>query len=608
MVKIRTIATAIFNCCCLILAAYMTIKQIGTYLRNEDESVISFEEVKETSSEDFATYTICLLMDNGAGMYKHDELIYSKRQNIDEFGLGTSNNFLELDGNKLILTNMSDRKGTGRQWSFYGKDNPLYGNWETNFFYDELYNPSRCDFGEIESMPTKVDVEGFVNCTAEREVVKTYDQHIQLPGQGSLMAFKRGDKVYAVDYYQYHDILMGSSTLYKFEHKCFEGEYMTCKMVPIKYTLEDVLNIDFDKNTEELSSFLLSHDIEYINGSKKKWFTELYRNIESNHSLSLDMKDRKESRNFLDAEVKAFPEENTRLLQNPLIKVYQDPTRKCYSPDLSQKLQKRKERITLNLEIMSETFNLGYGGPFVTAFLDIHVHPQGQFVRTIGKEIATYIIEDFFVDCLEMGMGYFGGTCHGSSLTFDFSRLTLLKSRHDAEISCDKNLRNEDVRIVETLLNHTGIRCIPMYWKSMLENQLNYSECTNESQYKMISELTANFASYEKLRSNFDPPCMEMMIVTNVNKEPGRSRRFYGIQEDWLGNIPEEMLYLDIAINHFSEQYQAIINTKVFTVESCWAGIGGFVGIFVGVSLMQVPDIIMETINLMMKLKEKVRK
>ena len=69
MVKIRTIATAIFNCCCLILAAYMTIKQIGTYLRNEDESVISFEEVKETSSEDFATYTICLLMDNGAGMY-----------------------------------------------------------------------------------------------------------------------------------------------------------------------------------------------------------------------------------------------------------------------------------------------------------------------------------------------------------------------------------------------------------------------------------------------------------------------------------------------------------------------------------------------------------
>ena len=182
------------------------------------------------------------------------------------------------------------------------------------------------------------------------------------------------------------------------------------------------------------------------------------------------------------------------------------------------------------------------------------------------------------------------------------------KSRHDAEISCDKNLRDEDTRIIETLLNHTGIRCIPIYWKSLVKNQLNYSECTNESQYKMISELTAKFASYERLRSNFDPPCMEMMIVTNVNKEPGRPRRFYDIQEDRWELYAEEMLYLDIAINHFSEQYQAIINTKVFTVESCWAGIGGFVGIFIGVSLMQVPAIITEIINLMMKLKEKVLK
>ena len=605
MVKIRTIATAIFNCCCLILAAYMTIKQIGTYLRNEDESVISFEEVKETSSEDFATYTICLLMDNGAGMYKHDELIYSKRHKIDEFGLGTSNNFLELDGNKLIVQNMSNRKGTGRQWSFYSEDDPLYGNWETNFYYDQLYNPSRCDLGEIEYMPRKVDVESFVNCQAEKKVVKTYDQHIH-GSRGSLIAFKRDEKVYAVDYYQYHDILMGSSTLFKFDHICFEGEFLMCKMVPIKYSLEDVLNIDFDKNTEELSLFLLSHDIEYMNGSKKSWFTELYRKIESNHSLSLEMKE-KESRNFFDAKAKAIPEDYTRLSLNPLIKVYQDPTRKCYSPGLNQTLQKKKERITLNIDKMSQMFELSYGGPFVTAFLEIHIHPQGQFVRTIGKEIATYIMEDFFVDCLEMGMGYFGGTaCHGSSISFDFSHLTLLKSRHDAEISCDKNLRDEDTRIIETLLNHTGIRCIPIYWKSLVKNQLNYSECTNESQYKMISELTAKFASYERLRSNFDPPCMEMMIVTNVNKEPGRPRRFYDIQEDRWELYAEEMLYLDIAINHFSEQYQAIINTKVFTVESCWAGIGGFFGIFIGVSLMQVPEIIMEIINLMMKLKEKV--
>ena len=50
--------------------------------------------------------------------------------------------------------------------------------------------------------------------------------------------------------------------------------------------------------------------------------------------------------------------------------------------------------------------------------------------------------------------------------------------------------------------------------------------------------------------------------------------------------------YLDIQFRHVNDEYQNITNTKAFTTESCWSGIGGFIGIFVGVSLMQIPQIL----------------
>ena len=44
------------------------------------------------------------------------------------------------------------------------------------------------------------------------------------------------------------------------------------------------------------------------------------------------------------------------------------------------------------------------------------------------------------------------------------------------------------------------------------------------------------------------------------------------------------------------DNFQNIVNQRGFTVENCWAGIGGFVGIFVGMSLMQVPELIIDFI------------
>ena len=209
---------------------------------------------------------------------------------------------------------------------------------------------------------------------------------------------------------------------------------------------------------------------------------------------------------------------------------------------------------------------------------------------------------------IEFVSGHFGLPCYGSSLSFDLSQVTLLKSRHDAKSPCNQNTLDEDIQILETVMNQTGIGCIPIYWKSIIGNKLNYQECTTDLQYRMIAETTGDFVSFERVRSSLNPPCTEMIIITNVEKAPGRKRQRYSFSFDpqypWL-NV-HEIMYLDINVRHVSDRYQAISNLRGFTGESCWAGIGGFVGIFVGVSLMQIPEILVEMVNLVKNLKSRI--
>ena len=53
--------------------------------------------------------------------------------------------------------------------------------------------------------------------------------------------------------------------------------------------------------------------------------------------------------------------------------------------------------------------------------------------------------------------------------------------------------------------------------------------------------------------------------------------------------------YLDLEFTiKTGGKYQVIENARAFSVENCWSGIGGFVGIFVGLSLMAVPDLLQD--------------
>ena len=55
--------------------------------------------------------------------------------------------------------------------------------------------------------------------------------------------------------------------------------------------------------------------------------------------------------------------------------------------------------------------------------------------------------------------------------------------------------------------------------------------------------------------------------------------------------------YLDLTFRFIDRNYEEIINERDFGFESLWSTVGGFVGIFVGTSLSQVPSFIAFVIN-----------
>ena len=58
-----------------------------------------------------------------------------------------------------------------------------------------------------------------------------------------------------------------------------------------------------------------------------------------------------------------------------------------------------------------------------------------------------------------------------------------------------------------------------------------------------------------------------------------------------------------IQIKYAESTYQEIENVREFSFETFFAGIGGFVGIFLGYSMLQIPDLLGNAHLILQKLK-----
>ena len=100
----------------------------------------------------------------------------------------------------------------------------------------------------------------------------------------------------------------------------------------------------------------------------------------------------------------------------------------------------------------------------------------------------------------------------------------------------------------------------------------------------------------DDVRRQFNPPCDELIIDSNNQKSKGRK-----VEEKCLTKRTASGMrvvssktahYLDFNMRQVNNRYQMITNNREFSLENCLSGIGGFIGMFVGLSLRQIPGVL----------------
>jgi len=153
---------------------------------------------------------------------------------------------------------------------------------------------------------------------------------------------------------------------------------------------------------------------------------------------------------------------------------------------------------------------------------------------------------------------------------FRISHATVLRKRPDSNVPCDNELYDDDEKLKQEIIKR--VQCIPLYWNgSISKERVGFlPECEYSNEHDQLSNL---IEKYKAIMSSYQPPCASLSVLTTHEK-----RR------------PEHQNYTVVKFEYKDRFYQEIENTKEFSFESFWSAVEGFVGIFIGYSLQQLPD------------------
>ena len=271
--------------------------------------------------------------------------------------------------------------------------------------------------------------------------------------------------------------------------------------------------------------------------------------------------------------------DNENGISSPLFISFQNHQQICYS-----RLSEYKPRVHQVVDML--TFNATKLSKLLE--MKIFIHYPNQLLRNFDKKfIATPI-------------GYFTNQGPNAPNEFKYklfiSQISVIRKRFDSSMPCDPMLLNDDQRLRKVIMENVG--CIPSYWSSLSNKDAASSlpSCNTSSQLNDLFEYQCNcfetcrFRKQSSINGNafemYDPPCTDMSVNVMIQATEGTKKSAEG------ATIELNFIYMP-------DTYQETINTRDMTFESFFSGVGGFVGIFVGYSLLSLIDVFIAFLNWM---------
>ena len=260
----------------------------------------------------------------------------------------------------------------------------------------------------------------------------------------------------------------------------------------------------------------------------------------------------------------------TKQQENMLYISYQDSYRVCVT---------RKNVSKLGIDHMFDAFTIPLqflGTPDLS--LEIYVHQFGGLISQLARGHTLKITPAMTNRTIELSNSLKDTNSSVSiSNEIRFKAIEILHKRQDADTPCNEHNHDNDREYKKAIVEKVG--CIPSFWKSLMDNIKEMPPCTKTSEFQNIANLLPGVGNNKNIKNGtklYTQPCYDMAVSVTTT-----SRHEYTI-------FDEVEPHLSCIFYFEADRFKEIVNYQAFTLGDLWSQIGGFVGIFLGYSCLQV--------------------
>ena len=228
---------------------------------------------------------------------------------------------------------------------------------------------------------------------------------------------------------------------------------------------------------------------------------------------------------------------------------YQIPDTICFARDstYTSKLIRIEDSLIFDRRLMES-------GVYANTEIQVFIHYPGQLIRSLAIPSFISSFRDYQYEKL---------------LTFKISQSTIIRRRS----ACNSTIEDYDTYLTNQVINKA--KCIPSYWTEIIKDKSGLSLCTSLYQLQMVDKYTRDWKNVTEGSSR---PCVDMYNIVGWN---------------WLDPVGAQKSDESQIKFYYQEQYyQELRYLPDFDLETFISNIGGFVGIFLGYSMMQFPELI----------------
>ena len=313
---------------------------------------------------------------------------------------------------------------------------------------------------------------------------------------------------------------------------------------------EKMANIDYDDYTIDLHDYLTKIVAER-RGKKKE---TLYEWTSSN--TRMDGKDIGQEK-------------------SPFFISYRSDKDKCFTLDVQQDIVERIESNTIRTVIFDfADFAIDNIG------LNVFIHYPKQLFRSLPmyliKKVEVIKPPEILVDEILI------------------NNIVVIRRRNTYREPCDEQWKSIDDNILHGIAESVG--CKPRHWKLESETT-NYCDSLQKMNETVIPP-AYNFDS--DLLDRFPPPCHQLQIVMHESRTNERNvTKWNTITTGVENNSSISNITRSMEIFFEMKYYEEVLHLQGFNFDSLLGNAGGYIGMFLGVALWQIPEIFVSCLRKM---------